>query len=372
MLNLLRAVASPADEVSLAGVLRSPFFSLADETLFWLVESAGSLNAGLFGRARCRRSSRRKNGSKPPPPPRRSRISARDKDSLPIATLLDEALARTGYDAALLAEFLGERKLANLHKLIEQARTADSGDVLDLAGFITQLAEFIAREPKEALAATLSESADVIRLMTIHHAKGLEFPLVIVPDLDRKPDFRAPAAALDARLGPLVTPPTTTTTSRTTTGIDLFRTLEKRRRRRGTQAAALRRHHAGRRLSHPLQQPRRLRRRRTRKRLDEAARRAVRSGDRRLPRHVAGRLRRRRRSASPTASRRPISNRPASRAAPTCCAIVEEARDLAASGGRRHRAARRRPDSRRPAARRQFSVSRLSGKLVRPDARESR
>ena len=48
VLNLLRAVASTADEVSLAGVLRSPFFALADETLFWLVDSAGSLNAGLF------------------------------------------------------------------------------------------------------------------------------------------------------------------------------------------------------------------------------------------------------------------------------------------------------------------------------------
>ena len=48
VLNLLRAVASTADEISLAGVLRSPFFALADETLFWLVESGGSLNAGLF------------------------------------------------------------------------------------------------------------------------------------------------------------------------------------------------------------------------------------------------------------------------------------------------------------------------------------
>ncbi len=48
VLNLLRAVASSADEVSLAGVLRSPFFALADETLFWLADTAGSLNAGLL------------------------------------------------------------------------------------------------------------------------------------------------------------------------------------------------------------------------------------------------------------------------------------------------------------------------------------
>ena len=45
------------------------------------------------------------------------------KDRVPIARLLQEALARTGYDAVLLAEFLGQRKLANLQKLIEQARS---------------------------------------------------------------------------------------------------------------------------------------------------------------------------------------------------------------------------------------------------------
>ena len=114
---------------------------------------------------------------------------------MPIAALLGEAFDRTGYDAVLLAEFLGERKLANLHKFMEQARAADAvRPILD--GFITQLASSLSRDPKEALAATLPETADVIRLMTIHHAKGLEFPLVVVPDLDRQPRLAAPCAAL--------------------------------------------------------------------------------------------------------------------------------------------------------------------------------
>ena len=100
--------------------------------------------------------------------------------------------------------FWGQRKLANLHKLIENARTADAGGNLDLDGFITQLSQFIVHQPKEALAATAAETADVIRLMTIHQAKGLEFPLVVVPDLDRPPQLRTPAAAFDKVLGPLV------------------------------------------------------------------------------------------------------------------------------------------------------------------------
>ncbi len=80
------------------------------------------------------------------------------KDRVPIAALLNAALDRTGYDAILLAEFLGERKLANLHKLIERARLADQSGAIDLDGFITQLSQFIAREPKESLAAIAAGS----------------------------------------------------------------------------------------------------------------------------------------------------------------------------------------------------------------------
>ncbi len=226
VLNLLRAVASAADEVSLAGALRSPFFALADESLFWLVDKHGTLNAGLL--------------AEPLPPEfsaeERQKVAAAAatlrhlraiKDTVPIAALLGEALARTGYDAVLLAEFLGERKLANLQKLLEQARAADQGGVLDLDGFITQLAEFIAQPPKEPLASTSPESADVIRLMTIHRAKGLEFPLVVVPDLDRPPKLTGPAAALDADLGPLVRLPDDDDRDKSATGMSLFAARER-------------------------------------------------------------------------------------------------------------------------------------------------
>ena len=135
VLNLLRTLASPADEVRLAGVLRSPFFSLPDETLFWLSDKHMACGAGLTAKS---------------PPQQldaetRERVifaaevlaatCGRSKDRVPIADLLNAALARTGYDAALLAEFLGERKLANLRKLIEQARAFDRGGVLGLSGF---------------------------------------------------------------------------------------------------------------------------------------------------------------------------------------------------------------------------------------------
>lgn len=243
VLNLLRAVASAADEISLAGVLRSPFFSLEDETLFWLVEAGRStdfrpsganglktspfgLNAGLFAERLPDELSAVERAKTAAAAATIRYLRAR-KDAVPIATLLGDALARTGYDAVLLSEFLGERKLANLQKLMEQARAADHSGTLELDGFITQLSQFIAQQPKEALAATSPETADIIRLMTIHQAKGLEFPLVIVPDLDRPPKLSPPDAALDLTLGPLVPLPSDTEGEKSATGMDLFAARER-------------------------------------------------------------------------------------------------------------------------------------------------
>lgn len=202
VLHLLRAIASSVDELSLAGALRSPMFALTDETLFWLVEQGGSLNAGLFGETLPEELS----------PAERAKVVRagktlsdlrRRKDELLVAELLSEAIAATGYDATLLTEFLGHRKWANVQKLVEQARTLDRTRPGDLHGFVTQLSEFVVRTPKEPLAATRAEG-DVIRIMTVHYAKGLEFPLVVVPDLDR-PNFAGTRRPVfDEQLGPLV------------------------------------------------------------------------------------------------------------------------------------------------------------------------
>jgi ATP-dependent helicase/nuclease subunit A len=203
LLNLLRALASPDDQVSLAGVLRSPFFNLEDETLFWLSRHPQGLPAGLMS------------ASLPAEiqGPQRQRVQfavavlcdlRAIKNRVPIAALIQEALERTGYDAVLLAEFLGERKLANLRKLIDQARRFDQAGIFTLSDFITQLSEFIARQPNEPLAATHPESTNVLRLMTIHQSKGLEFPVVVVPDVDRPTRGPTGSVAFTGQLGPMV------------------------------------------------------------------------------------------------------------------------------------------------------------------------
>ncbi|MCE5269296.1 MAG: UvrD-helicase domain-containing protein [Planctomycetaceae bacterium] len=223
LLNLLRTLDSPADEVSLAGVLRSPMFSLHDETLLWLCAAGGrrskGLAAGLFAAELPRdiEDEQRRRAERAAATIRELRAL---KDRLPVAELIQTAMERTGYDAVLLAEFLGERKLANLYKLIEQARSFDRAGIFTLSDFITQLAEFVARQPDEPLAATCPESANVVRLMTIHQAKGLEFPVVIVPDVGRPRRAMPPAVAFTPELGPVLKDPDAVT------GYDLLMAVE--------------------------------------------------------------------------------------------------------------------------------------------------
>jgi ATP-dependent helicase/nuclease subunit A len=203
LLNLLRSLVSSADTVALAGVLRSPFFSLADETLFWLAQHADGLGAGLFAEklpAQLDATELRKAAFAAGTITYLRSI----KDQLPVASLINEALDRTGYDAALVAEFLGERKLANLRKLIEQARSFDRAGIFTLADFIEQLSNFVAKQPKEPLAATHPEANDVVKLMSIHQAKGLEFPIVVVPDLGRKSPPDRGRVDFTNELGPMV------------------------------------------------------------------------------------------------------------------------------------------------------------------------
>src|SRR5207244_3702032 len=105
-------------------------------------------------------------------------------------------------------EFLGDRKLANLWKLIDLARSFDRSGLFGMAEFIQRLGDLVRTQPREEQAATQPENADVVRLMTIHQAKGLEFPVVFVPDLAASSGPpRQPVAHWDARLGCVIRPP---------------------------------------------------------------------------------------------------------------------------------------------------------------------
>ena len=206
LINVLAVLDDPHDSVALAGALRSPFFALSDEALFWL--STLRRNDLSFGLAHADEATLPDLG----PHDRRRAIRARSllmrwrglKDREPIARLVVRVLEESGFEATLPGEPLGDRKLANARKLVRMARSYDEQGGFALADFVARLRADLKEPPREELAATTGELGEVVRLLTVHKAKGLEFPVVVLPDLDRRGDGHRDRVVLDSELGPLL------------------------------------------------------------------------------------------------------------------------------------------------------------------------
>ncbi|MGE5434265.1 MAG: PD-(D/E)XK nuclease family protein, partial [Candidatus Doudnabacteria bacterium] len=132
--------------------------------------------------------------------------------TLSLERLCEEIVAAHDYDLAVLAQWDGRRRYANLRKLARLARSYEELRGADIEGFVRFVREQGDPPPKELEAEAEEEDADVIRLLTIHAAKGLEFKDVVVADAGR--DRAAPGAdeilALpDGRFGFRVADPAT-------------------------------------------------------------------------------------------------------------------------------------------------------------------
>jgi ATP-dependent exoDNAse (exonuclease V) beta subunit len=97
-----------------------------------------------------------------------------------ITRLLDETRAHVGF----ILRPAGEQALANVLHVAELARQYEAGGGISFRGFIDELRR--AADSESAEAPILEESSDGVRLMTVHKAKGLEFPVVILADLTCK------------------------------------------------------------------------------------------------------------------------------------------------------------------------------------------
>jgi ATP-dependent exoDNAse (exonuclease V) beta subunit len=102
-----------------------------------------------------------------------------------LESLIERAITVFDYDVAVLAMGRGRARMANLRKLMRLARDFESREGRDLRGFLEFLETRSAAGQREGEAATEVEGHDGVRLMTVHAAKGLQFPLVAVADLGR-------------------------------------------------------------------------------------------------------------------------------------------------------------------------------------------
>jgi ATP-dependent exoDNAse (exonuclease V) beta subunit len=181
LLALLDTLYNPEDALALAMVLRSPLFNLSDEALYGLRHAASGESApsSLWRALRDHKKMR--------VPAAESAKVARAWSILKalratagrvtIYELLREALAQTGYLATLTGLPDGVRRRNNVLKLLQKAVESDR---VTLSGFTQYLNDMTDREVREGEADT--EAANAVTLMTCHKSKGLEFPVVFLPD----------------------------------------------------------------------------------------------------------------------------------------------------------------------------------------------
>lgn len=182
---LLSAVADPHDPYSLAAFLRSPFGAVDDQTLNTLAvsrpdgkQSGGSLLDALRDAAELIESEERRTRAREALEVVQELRALRDR--VGHDELIRKAVDLTGYEAYLAGAPDAPLGLRNLAKLI---RIAGSAEAEPLSSFVDKLGARIARAEREEEAPLYATDEDLVTLSTIHSAKGLEWPVVIVTQL---------------------------------------------------------------------------------------------------------------------------------------------------------------------------------------------
>jgi ATP-dependent helicase/nuclease subunit A len=212
LLNYLRLLHNRYDDEALLGVLASPFVGVSNDALVLLRRNAPKrpLFCGLekeLPEGLSERDARLFQAFKQ----RYDRLAGL-ASSLSLERLCERIVSAHDYDLAVLAQWDGRRRYANLRKLARLARSYEELRGPDVQGFVRFVAEQDAVGASELEAVAEEEGTDVIRLLTIHSAKGLEFKVVVVADAGRdraRPDSDEILCLPDGRLGFRVADPET-------------------------------------------------------------------------------------------------------------------------------------------------------------------
>ncbi len=176
----LAAIEWPDDELSVFATLRGPLFAVGDETLMEWKQGARADGFGVFHPFRM-----------PAAVPSHLAPIAdalgvlqrlhRRRNYVPVAATIHALMDATRAHVGLVLRSAGEQALANVLHVAELARQYEGAGGLSFRGFVDEL-RLAAENAQAAEAPILEEGSDGIRLMTVHKAKGLEFPVVILAD----------------------------------------------------------------------------------------------------------------------------------------------------------------------------------------------
>lgn len=199
LLNALRAIDDPTDNTALAGFLRSPVVGMNDYELLALHDAIASTGArdplppGAWWKTLQHQES---------PLARKAVALIRQMGALagrvPVAEIIAVFLEQTHYQAILVAAG-NQRGAHNVAKLLDDAQQTAVASVRVFLDAIADLASSGTRTGEAR-----AESRGSVQIMTIHAAKGLEFPVVAIGDASGRPGGRTTPVLFDEKVGLLL------------------------------------------------------------------------------------------------------------------------------------------------------------------------
>lgn len=198
LLNALAVLADPTDDLAMAGLLRSPAVGLTDAALF-------RLRFGDDGQRRNLWTALREDSPALEAADAEQAAFARTlitdlaglAGRVAVGELIKRLLDMTHYPAAL-ALAGGERLVRNVDKLLSDAHRSGLVSVSEFLEYVQTLRDVGAREGEAA-----TEAEGAVQLMTVHKAKGLEFPVVVIADAARSDHSTSLPVAVEADWGVL-------------------------------------------------------------------------------------------------------------------------------------------------------------------------
>lgn len=184
VINTLKGISNKYDNVSLAGALRSPMFGLSDDTIYYLARNkneslldALSMDISKVDELENEKVKKANNILS---------ILYQKKHIIGVDYLIKELLDKTYYPEILMLKFGGKQALANIYKFIDIAEGFINRENNSLEDFLEYIDELEREDYDESQAKIESEKSNTVKIMTIHKAKGLQFKVVVLPQMGKK------------------------------------------------------------------------------------------------------------------------------------------------------------------------------------------
>lgn len=181
VLSFLKILDNPYQDIPMAAVLHSPIVGLDDEELAELSLSAET----SFAEGVCKSMQEASEGKLAHFTRLYSSLREKAADT-PIHQLIGFVLEETGYGDYVKALPGGSQRKANLDMLVEKAIDYEKTSYKGLFHFVRYIDQLQKYEVDFGEADVLGENEDVVRIMTIHKSKGLEFPIVFVSGISKE------------------------------------------------------------------------------------------------------------------------------------------------------------------------------------------